>query len=232
MKKGGVKVKHILLIEDELPIAQILKVYLEKNDYLVTHHSGEGNVVQSFLEHSPSLVLLDLMLPQNDGLEILKEIRKYSSCPVIILTAKGSVPERLAGLGKGADDYITKPFDPEEVVARVQAVLRRSSHLEDNETIRLGHLVINLTTHTASFFDELIPMSPRDWGLLAFLGQHPNQCFTRDQLLDSVWGMNYEGADRAVDASIKRLRQHLRDWSTVEGEIKTVRGTGYVLHVN
>ncbi|MGE8078524.1 response regulator transcription factor [Peribacillus loiseleuriae] len=224
--------KHILLIEDELPIAQILQVYLEKHDFLVTHHSGEGNVVQTYLDYSPSLVLLDLMLPQNDGLEILKQIRQYGSCPVIILTAKGSVPERLAGLGLGADDYITKPFDPEEVVARVQAVLRRSSHIEDNKTIKLGHLVINLTTHTASLYDELIPMSPRDWGLLAFLGQHPNQCFTRDQLLDSVWGINYEGADRAVDASIKRIRQHLRDWSSDEGEIKTVRGTGYVLHVN
>lgn len=224
--------KRILLIEDELPIAQILKVYLEKNDFLVTHHLGEGDVIQTYVDVSPSLVLLDLMLPQNDGLEILKQIRQYGSCPVIILTAKGSLPERLAGLGLGADDYITKPFDPEEVVARVQAVLRRSSHLEDHETISLGHLVINLTTHTASVYDESIPLSPRDWGLLAFLGQHPNQCFTRDQLLDSVWGMNYEGADRAVDASIKRLRQHLRDWSTDEGEIKTVRGTGYVLHVN
>lgn len=223
--------KHILLVEDEFPIAQILKVYLEKNDYLVTHHSGEGDVVQTYLEQSPSLVLLDLMLPDNDGLEILEKIRQYGSCPVIILTAKGSVPDRLTGLGQGADDYITKPFDPEEVVARVQAVLRRASHLEDNDTIRLGHLVINLTTHTASFFDELLPLSPRDWGLLAFLGQHPNQCFTREQLLDSVWGMNYDGADRAVDASIKRLRQHLRDWSTDEGEIKTIRGTGYVLHV-
>ncbi|EPD53720.1 response regulator transcription factor [Paenisporosarcina sp. FSL H8-0542] len=224
--------KRILLIEDELPIVQILKVYLERKDFSVASHSGEGNVVQFFLNYKPSLVLLDLMLPQNDGLEILKQIRQYGSCPVIILTARGSVPERLAGLGQGADDYITKPFDPEEVVARVQAVLRRSSHLEDNELIRLGHLVINLTTHTASFYDELIPLSPRDWGLLAFLGKHPNQCFTRDQLLDYVWGMNYNGADRAVDASIKRIRQHLCDWSSDEGEIKTVRGTGYMIRVN
>lgn len=224
--------KHILIIEDELPIAQILKAYLENNDFLVTYDLGEGDVTQTYLKHNPSLVLLDLMLPQNDGLEILKEIRQYGSCPVIILTAKGSVPERLAGLGLGADDYITKPFDPEEVVARVQAVLRRSSHLEDQEMIKLGHLIINLTTHTASLYDEILPLSPRDSGLLAFLAQHPNQCFTRDQLLNSVWGMNYEGADRAVDASIKRLRQHLRDWSINEGEIKTMRGMGYVLHVN
>ena len=224
--------KRILLIEDELPIAQLLKVYLERNDFSVLYDLGEGNVIQTFLKYNPSLVLLDLMLPQNDGLEILKQIRQYGSCPVIILTARGSVPERLAGLGQGADDYITKPFDPEEVVARVQAVLRRSSHLEDNEIIRLGHLIINLNTRTASFFEELIPLSPRDWGLLAFLGQHPNQCFTRDQLLDSVWGMNYDGADRAVDASIKRIRQLLRDWSADEGEIKTVRGMGYMLYVN
>lgn len=225
-------VKRILLIEDELPIAQLLKVYLERNDFSVLYDPGEGNVIQTFLDYKPSLVLLDLMLPENDGLEILKQIRKYGSCPVIILTARGSVPERLAGLGQGADDYITKPFDPEEVVARIQAVLRRSSHLEDNEIIRLGHLVINLTNLTASFFDEIIPLSPRDWGLLAFLGQNPNQCFTRDQLLDSVWGMNYDGADRAVDASIKRIRQHLSDWPTNEGEIKTVRGMGYMLYVN
>ncbi|TQR17554.1 response regulator transcription factor [Psychrobacillus vulpis] len=224
--------KRILLIEDELPIAQLLKVYLERNDFSVLHNLGEGNVIQTFFNYNPSLVLLDLMLPQNDGLDILKQIRQYGSCPVIILTARGSVPERLAGLGQGADDYITKPFDPEEVVARVQAVLRRPSHLEDNEIIRLGHLVINLTTRTAFIYDELIPLSPRDWGLLAFLGKHPNQCFNRDQLLDYVWGMNYEGADRAVDASIKRIRQHLRDWSPDEGEIKTLRGMGYVLRVN
>ncbi|MGG3448777.1 response regulator transcription factor [Domibacillus aminovorans] len=224
--------KHILLIEDELPIIYILKAYLERKGFSVISHSGEGDVIQFFLNCNPSLVLLDLMLPQNDGLEVLKQIRQYGSCPVIILTARGSVPERLAGLGQGADDYITKPFDPEEVVARVQAVLRRPSHLEDNEIIRLGHLVINLTTRTASFYDELIPLSPRDWGLLAFLGKHPNQCFTRDQLLDYVWGMNYEGADRAVDASIKRIRQHLREWSPDEGEIKTIRGMGYVLRVN
>ncbi|MET3291560.1 UNVERIFIED_CONTAM: two-component system response regulator VicR [Brevibacillus sp. OAP136] len=223
--------KRVLLIEDEMPIAQMLTAYLERAQYEVTWDIGEGNVLDVYLNCRPDLVLLDLMLPDNDGFEILQQVRQYGSCPVIILTARGSVPDRLQGLGQGADDYISKPFDPEEVVARVQAVLRRSVYLEDNEVIRMGHLVIDLTARTASLYDQQLVLAPRDWAVLAFMAKHPNQCFTREQLLDQVWGMDYEGGDRAVDAAIKRIRQSLQKWPASEGEILTVRGTGYMLHV-
>ncbi|EST51853.1 transcriptional regulator [Brevibacillus panacihumi W25] len=223
--------KRILLIEDETPIAEMLQAYLEQAQFAVTWDAGEGNVLDVFLRCRPDLVLLDLMLPDNDGLDLLQQIRKYGSCPIIILTARGSVPDRLEGLQRGADDYISKPFDPDEVVARVQAVLRRSAYLEDSEVIRLGRLIVDYTARTVALYDQQIVLTPRDWNLLAFLVRHPNQCFSRLHLLDHVWGIDYDGGDRAVDASIKRIRQSLQDWPTSEGEIQTIRGTGYMLHV-
>lgn len=223
--------KRILLIEDETPIAEMLQAYLEQAQFAVTWDAGEGNVLDVFLRCRPDLVLLDLMLPDNDGLDLLQQIRKYGSCPIIILTARGSVPDRLEGLQRGADDYISKPFDPDEVVARVQAVLRRSAYLEDSEVVRLGRLIVDYTARTVALYDQQIVLTPRDWNLLAFLVRHPNQCFSRLHLLDQVWGIDYDGGDRAVDASIKRIRQSLQDWPTREGEIQTIRGTGYMLHV-
>ncbi|EGL15637.1 MULTISPECIES: response regulator transcription factor [unclassified Paenibacillus] len=224
--------KKVLIIEDEAPIARILQAYLEREPYSVKWNPGDGGMLDLFLTWKPDLVLLDLMLPDLDGLDVLKQIRQHGSCPVIILTARGSVPDRLQGLQQGADDYIPKPFDPDEVIARVQAVLRRSAYMADSRTVRLGSLVIDFTACTVHLHDKLLPLYPRDWSLLAFLIKHPNQCFSREQLLDRVWGMDYEGGDRAVDTTIKRLRQCLQDWPPSEGEILTIRGLGYTLHVH
>ncbi|MHB1044122.1 MAG: response regulator transcription factor [Eubacteriales bacterium] len=221
----------ILVVEDEAPISLLLKVYLEKAGYRVQVAASGEEALLNFLETKPSLVVLDLMLPGIDGRAVLDEIRRQSSCPVIILTARGSVNDRLHGFKQGADDYIPKPFDPDEVVARVRAVLRRPARLVEPELIQFGSLTVDFTSLTATVLGNIIPLAPRDWELLAFFVRHPNKVFTRDQLLDHVWGIDYDGGDRAVDVAVKRLRQTLREWSPGEGEIETVRGTGYMLRV-
>ncbi|QRG67518.1 response regulator transcription factor [Brevibacillus choshinensis] len=223
--------KRVLLIEDEMPIARLVQVYLERAGYAVHWNEGNEEAVDTFLAWRPDMVLLDLMLPDRDGMDILERIRQYGSCPVIIVTARGSVPDKLQGLTLGADDYIAKPFDPEEVVARVQAVLRRSTYIAEADAIRLGSLTIDFSAQLATLGKEPISLMPRDWQLLAFLARHPNQCFSRDQLLDQVWGMDFEGGDRSVDTAIKRVRKALQQWSGLEGEISTIRGMGYSLRV-
>ncbi|WP_256762076.1 response regulator transcription factor [Cohnella sp. WQ 127256] len=226
--------KRVLLVEDELPIAILLQAYLEKENYEVKWNSGEGesDVMGQFLSWKPDLVLLDLMLPNDqNGMDILHQIRRLGSCPVIILTARGTVPDRLQGFDHGADDYIAKPFDPQEVMARIQAVLRRSVYMIDSNIVRIGSLVIDASTRTVKVGTEHISLLPRDYQLLEFLVEHPNQLFERDHLLNEVWGIDFEGGDRSVDTSIKRLRKSLQHWPTIEGEIETIRGMGYSLRV-
>jgi len=221
----------VLLVEDDAPIALLIKVYLEKAGYRVEVAEDGEEASARFPVLDPSLVLLDLMLPGKDGWTVLGEIRSQGSCPVIIITARGAIEDRLKGLNLGGDDYISKPFDPDEVVARVQAVLRRQARLVDTETIRIGILTLDLNARTASLQGRPLALTPRDWELLAFLVQHPNKVFTRDQLLDYVWGEYYDGGDRAVDTAVKRIRQCLRKWPPTEGEIVTIRGAGYMLRV-
>ena len=221
----------IMVVEDEPSIALVLKAYLEHAGYRVIIAADGEEALQKFSETKPLLVLLDLMLPGRDGLAVLDEIRKLSSCPVIMVTARGTIEDRLHGFKQGADDYIPKPFDPEEVVARVKAVLRRPAFLVEQEFFQFGSLAIDFTSRNATVKGKYVPLAPRDWELLSFFMRHPNQVFTRDQLLDYVWGMDYEGGDRAVDVAVKRLRQSLRDWPAAEGEIGTVRGMGYMLRV-
>lgn len=221
----------VLVVEDDAPIALLVKVYLEKAGYRVQLAADGKEAVTSFSEIKPALVLLDLMLPVKDGWEVLDEIRSRSSCPVIMITARGAVEDRLKGLNRGADDYISKPFDPDEVVARVQAVLRRPARLIEPELFRIGSLAVDFTSHTVSLHGIPVPLAPRDRELLVFLVRHPNKVFTRNQLLDNIWGTDYDGADRAVDTAVKRIRQCLRDWPPDEGEIITIRGAGYLLRV-
>lgn len=222
----------ILVIEDEYAISQVLKAYLKKVGYDVMQCFNGGQALDTFQEVQPDLVLLDIMLPEKNGWLILKEIRENSSCPVIMLTALGDVNYRLEGFDQGADDYIAKPFIADEVVARVKAVLRRAkgSH-ESSEIKRFGGLEIDMIAHRVLLKGEEIILTPRDLSVLLFLAEHPNQTFTRDQLIDQVWGWEYEGSDRAVDLAVKRLRKVLKEWDEEEGEIKTLRGLGYQLSV-
>ncbi|TCJ05688.1 response regulator transcription factor [Cytobacillus praedii] len=223
--------KTILIVEDEIPISQVLKVYLQKANFNTVHAFDGEEAIEMFTANKPALVLLDVMLPRKDGWAILKEIRRQSDCPVIMLTALGDVNYRLTGLNDGADDYISKPFIAEEVVARVNAVLRRSQK-NDGPVKSFGQLQIDLKSHRVTINEEEIELTPRDLSLLLFLAENPNQTFTRDQLIEHVWGWEYEGSDRAVDLAIKRLRKSLHKWPVSDGEIKTLRGLGYQFCVN
>ncbi|OMP68209.1 response regulator transcription factor [Domibacillus epiphyticus] len=218
----------ILIAEDEPAISQVLKVYLAKAGFTVLQAYNGIDAVNKFHDEEPSLVLLDVMMPGKDGWAVLKEIRKESTCPVIMLTALNEVNYRLNGLDGGADDYIAKPFIADEVVARVRAVLRRSDDVKPIENNRtFGSLTIDFDAHRVTLSKKEISFTPRDLSLFLFLASAPNRTFTREQLLDEVWGHDYDGSDRAVDLSIKRIRKALAKWPASEGEIKTLRGLGY-----
>ncbi|MEJ8304753.1 response regulator transcription factor [Saccharibacillus sacchari] len=218
----------ILIIEDQEPIARVLAAYLKKAGFEVERVTDGRLAMRTFEETQPALVLLDIMLPGIDGWELLAEIRKRGACPVIMLTALGDIDYRLNGLNGGADDYMTKPFVPEEVVARVNAVLRRRPVYSGADACKsFGALMIDSNAQRVLLNGAEVPLTPRDLSLLMFLSDHPNRMFTREQLIEHVWGMDYEGSDRAVDLSIKRLRQALSHWPPDHGEIRTLRGTGY-----
>ncbi|RSD26816.1 response regulator transcription factor [Mesobacillus subterraneus] len=224
--------KTILIVEDEETISRVLAVYLKHAGYEVVQAFDGSEGLRSFTELQPDLVLLDVMLPAMDGWEVLKEIREVNSCPVIMLTALGDIDYKLKGLNQGADDYIPKPFIGEEVVARVNAVLRRSTHVLDTEsTKQFGSLKINMDSHVVTVNGEKVILTPKDLSLLMFLAERPNRTFTREDLIENVWGMDYDGSDRAVDLSVKRIRQALLDWSSTQGEIRTLRGLGYQFSV-
>ncbi len=224
--------KSILIVEDEQTISRVLAVYLKHEGYEVLQAFGGKEGLRLFTREQPDLVLLDVMLPEMDGWDVLKELRKISSCPVIMLTALGDIDYRLKGLNQGADDYISKPFVGEEVVARINAVLRRFSNVLDTEhTKQFGSLKINMDSHVVTVNGEKVVLTPKDLSLLIFLADRPNRTFTREDLIESVWGMDYDGSDRAVDLSIKRIRHSLAEWPASQGEIRTLRGLGYQFSV-
>jgi len=220
----------ILIIEDEFAISQVVKAYLEKHQFEVAQCFTGTDALESFEKERPQLVLLDVMLPGKNGWTILRDIREKSDCPVIMLTALGEIDNRLEGFDKGADDYIPKPFIGEEVIARVKAVLKRSRMTQSSKK-SFGSMEIDFEGHAVYLAGQFIDLTPRDLSLLLFLAEHPNKTFTRDQLIEYVWGWEYEGSDRAVDLAVKRLRKALAKWPSEEGEIRTLRGLGYQFHV-
>ncbi|WP_282171969.1 response regulator transcription factor [Cytobacillus firmus] len=224
--------KKILVAEDELAISKVLSAYLHREGFEVLTAYDGSNALEQFFNHSPQLVILDIMMPGMDGWSVLEKIREKSACPVIMLTALGDIDYKLKGLNTGADDYISKPFIGDEVIARVNAVLRRSANVYTDEHIKqYGSLTINFDGHTIFLNGKEVSLTPRDLSLLLFLAERPNRTFTRDQLIEYVWGMDYDGSDRAVDLAVKRIRQALTDWPETEGEIRTLRGMGYQFHV-
>ncbi|PKR76758.1 DNA-binding response regulator [Halalkalibacillus sediminis] len=222
--------QKILIVEDEYSISQVLKAYLQKANFKTEQVFDGSEVIDTFESFNPDLVLLDVMLPNKSGWDLLKEIRTDYETPVIMLTALGDVNYRLEGLNDGADDYIAKPFNGEEVVARVNAVLRRSEN-KVQSVKQFGQLEVDYQGHRVFLNGKELDLTPRDLSLLLFLTAHPNQTFTREQLIDRVWGWEYEGSDRAVDLSIKRIRKTLQGWPGEEGEIRTLRGLGYQFSV-
>lgn len=223
--------KTILVVEDERPISSVLKAYLSKAGFAVEQAFDGERALALFDALKPALVLLDVKLPDIDGRTILQRIRAKSSCPVIMLSALGDVHNRLEGLNAGADDYLAKPFVGDEVVARVQAVLRRLPQVQSEDQALFGRLRIDYLAREVFLGDQRLILTPRDLALLLFFSRHVNRSFSREQLLDAVWGVDYTGSDRAVDLAVKRLREALAGWPEDEGEIVTLRGLGYQFRV-
>ena len=220
--------EKILVVDDDLNICELLRLYLTKEGYEVVIANDGVSAVTSFREESPSLVLLDIMLPKLDGWQVCREIRKFSETPIIMLTAKGEVFDRVLGLELGADDYVVKPFDTKEIVARIKAVLRRSalSVAEEVKEVHYDKLSINLTNYELKVGGVQIDTPPKEMELIFHLAKNPNRVFTRDQLLDEVWGYDYYGDSRTVDVHVKRLREKLEGASD-KWELRTVWGVGY-----
>jgi DNA-binding response OmpR family regulator len=221
-------VEKILVVDDDLNICELLRLYLTKEGYNVVIANDGVSAVTMFQEESPNLVLLDIMLPKLDGWQVCREIRKFSETPIIMLTAKGEVFDRVLGLELGADDYVVKPFDTKEIVARIKAVLRRSASSagEEVKEVHYDKLSINLTNYELKVGGVQIDTPPKEMELIFHLAKNPNRVFTRDQLLDEVWGYDYYGDSRTVDVHVKRLREKLEGASD-KWELRTVWGVGY-----
>ena len=223
----------VLVVEDDKNIAELLQMYLEKEGYAVTvaHDGGAG--LGKFRAIKPDLVLLDVMMPVMDGWSVCKSIRSESQTPVIMLTAKGETDDKVLGLRTGADDYITKPFEMKEVLARIEAVLRRTSGAVAEKKIRrlvFDKLVIDMDAFELSVDGKKIDTPPKEMELLFHLASSPNRVYTRNQLLDEVWGFDYFGDSRTVDVHVKRLREKLEGVSD-QWSVKTVWGVGYKFEV-
>ena len=222
----------VLIIEDDPNIADLLHLYLEKEGYATTIAPDGGKGLEKFRELRPDLVLLDIMLPVMDGWEVLKSIRQESKTPVILLTAKGETADKVSGLKMGADDYITKPFESKELLARVEAVLRRTSGASPaGRRLSFDKLVIDMDAFELIVDGKKVDTPPKEMELLFHLASSPNRVYTRNQLLDEVWGFDYFGDSRTVDVHIKRLREKLEGVSD-QWELKTVWGVGYKFEVN
>ncbi len=224
--------EKILVVDDDNNICELLRLYLEKEGYTVILAKTGMQAVQTFAEQQPDLMLLDIMLPELDGWQVCREVRKYSNKPIIMLTAKGETFDKVLGLELGADDYITKPFEAKEVLARIKAVLRRSGSAhqselaEDIKQVSYDNLVINLTNYELKVNGKRVEAPPKEMELLYHLASNPHRVFTRDQLLDEVWGFDYYGDSRTVDVHVKRIREKLEGVSD-KWELKTVWGIGY-----
>ena len=227
--------ERILIVDDDKNICELLRLYLEKEGYATAMaHDGE-NALSVFEEGGFDLVLLDVMMPRVDGWEACRRIRAKGNTPIIMLTAKGETFDKVLGLELGADDYVVKPFDTKEVVARIKAVLRRSGRVAPVTNVPDGalvfdNLVVNITKYELKVRDEVIDTPPKELELLHHLASNPNKVFTRDALLDEVWGFEYYGDSRTIDVHIKRLREKLEGVSQ-QWSLKTVWGVGYKFEV-
>ncbi len=221
----------VLVVDDDVNICELVRLYVEKEGFEVNTVYNGIKAVELFKEYTPNIVILDIMLPGIDGWQVCKEIRKVSAIPIIMLTAKGETFDKVLGLELGADDYVVKPFEPKELVARLKAVLRRYEHKEvDVQEIIYPNLVINKTNYSVKVSGKEVDMPPKELELLYYLASNPNKVFTREQLLEYVWGFDFFGDSRTVDVHVKRVREKIENekqmWS-----LKTVWGVGYKFEV-
>ena len=227
--------QKILIVDDDNNIAELISLYLTKECFDTRIVNDGEEALQAFEQYTPNLILLDLMLPGIDGYQVCREVRAKSNVPIIMLSAKGEIFDKVLGLELGADDYMMKPFDSKELVARVKAVLRRYQPIKQEEPatdikcVSYTDLTINLSNYSVVYLGEQVDMPPKELELLYFLAASPNQVFTREQLLDHIWGYEYIGDTRTVDVHVKRLREKIKDhanWS-----LATVWGIGYKFEV-
>ena len=223
----------ILLVDDDPNIRQLVNLYLEKEGFEVEMADRGDTALQRFKTSQPNLILLDIMLPGMDGWQVCREIRKMSNVPIIMLTAKDETFDKVLGLELGADDYVAKPFDMKELVARIKAVSRRFQPVEtpDSKELNFPGLSINIGRYTVIYMGKELEMPPKELELLYFLAAHPGMVFTREQLLEQVWGYDYFGDSRTVDVHVKRLREKLTEGESLGWLIKTVWGVGYKFEV-
>ncbi len=222
--------EKIMVADDDQNICELLRLYLEKEQYTVVSANDGNEAIAKFNSENPALILLDIMMPGLDGWQVCREIRKKSNVPIIMITAKGETFDKVLGLELGADDYVVKPFDAKEIVARIKAVLRRVSAGTQAENavreVSYDKLVVNMTRYELKVDGKVVDTPPKELELLFHLASNPNRVYTRDQLLDEVWGFEYYGDSRTVDVHIKRLREKLEGVSD-QWCLKTVWGVGY-----
>ncbi len=235
--------KKALIIDDDPNISELLRLYFDKDGFAVITCLDGDKAFATFLEAKPDVIILDLMLPGKDGYDIMRDVRRVSDVPVLMLTARGDTLDKVVGLELGADDYIQKPFEPKELLARVKAVLRRYENKDDShdsaederssEAIEYPGLRVDKSRYTVCVDKQEIEMPPKELELLFFLATHPNRVFTREQLLENVWGYDFYGESRTVDVHIKRIREKLDDVIAHPAwQIKTVWGVGYKFESN
>lgn len=225
--------EKILIVDDDKNICELLRLYIEKEGYAAALAHDGREALQKFETEKPDLIILDVMMPELDGWQVCREIRKNSDIPIIMLTAKGETFDKVLGLELGADDYVTKPFDSKEIVARIKAVLRRTGAkqpVNDIKEVSFDKLSVNLTRYELKVDGIAVDTPPKELELLFHLASNPNRVYTRDQLLDEVWGFEYYGDSRTVDVHVKRLREKLEGVSQ-QWSLKTVWGVGYKFEV-
>ena len=225
--------EKILVADDDRNIAELLRLYLEKEGYSVTLACDGVDAMEKFNADTPDIVLLDIMMPRLDGWQVCREIRQRSNCPIIMLTAKGETFDKVLGLELGADDYVVKPFETKEIVARIKAVLRRSGKTSTEPYVKevsYEKLTVNMTKYELKVDGKVVDTPPKELELLYHLASNPNRVYTRDQLLNEVWGFEYYGDSRTVDVHVKRLREKLEGVSD-KWMLKTVWGVGYKFEV-
>jgi DNA-binding response OmpR family regulator len=223
----------VLVVDDDDNIREIMKLYLVNEGYHVEEAADGIEALRKVEVVKPAIILLDVMMPILDGMEVCRQIRKFSRVPVIMLTARSVDEDKILGLGIGADDYVTKPFNPNEVVARVKAVLRRALDPlpVENNILRFPQLEINATDHTVTAFGKTVPLTIKEMDLLLCLASHPGRTYTRELLLETVWGYAYPGETRTVDSHISRLRNKIGASETTPWDIKAIWGVGYRFEV-
>jgi DNA-binding response OmpR family regulator len=223
---------RVLVVDDEDHILELARLYLSREGYQIETVADGSQALARFGQVKPDLVVLDIMLPNLDGLTICKEIRKQSQVPIIMLTARDEVTDKVVGLELGADDYLTKPFHPQELVARAKALVRRA-RLEPDQPrlVRAGRLEVDLERHEVRFGDGRVQLRPKEFDLLALLARHPGRVFQRSELLDLVWGYDFPGYTRTVDVHVQQLRDKLARGGVADPAIQTVWGVGYKLEI-